>query len=272
MEVEGDGSQAPLADHSVWKLIEAFGRLIEKGGPKVTHDVLFDRISISDRIDQIIDKLEAKNGAFRFDELFDLSLPEAELRGQLVVTLLAILELARLKVIRVLASEDEETLFIAQIEGAALQEARRAKVSSDAEAMQESEAEETDASGAEAQPESGSLSASEPLPEDEALPENDALPENEPLPEDETLPENEPPPQAEPTEEDERFPDGVVISPGEPVTAGDIIPEGDAVSEGDVIEPGEVVSTTAAAPDGAPEPDTSSPASVSPSEENNEKA
>ena len=139
MEVEGDGGPAPLADHSVWKLIEAFGRLIEKAGPKVTHDVLFDRVSISARINQMIDKLEAKSGAFRFDELFDLTMPEAELRSQLVVTLLAILELARLKVIRVLAAEDAETLFIAQVEGAALQSARRARVSSDAEGMRESE-------------------------------------------------------------------------------------------------------------------------------------
>jgi len=143
MEIEGDGGAAPLADHSVWKLIEAFGRLIEKAGPKVTHDVLFDRVSISARINQMIDKLEAKAGAFRFDELFDLTLPEPELRSQLVVTLLAILELARLKVIKVLASDDAETLFIAQVEGAALEAARRAKISSDAESIRaDQEAEE----------------------------------------------------------------------------------------------------------------------------------
>jgi segregation and condensation protein A len=139
MDIEGDGGPAPFADHSVWKLIEAFGRLLEKAGPKVTHEVMFDRVSISARINQMIDKLEAKAGSFRFDELFDFSLPEAELRSQLVVTLLAILELARLKVIRVLASDDDETLFIAQVEGAALQEARRAKVSSDDESVLDEE-------------------------------------------------------------------------------------------------------------------------------------
>ena len=47
-------------------------------------------------------------GSFRFDACFDLSLPEAELRSQLVVTLLAVLELARLKVVRVLQSPDGE--------------------------------------------------------------------------------------------------------------------------------------------------------------------
>jgi segregation and condensation protein A len=136
MEIEGDAAPTPLSDHSVWKLIEAFGRLLEKAGPKVNHEVAFDRISIGSRINQLIDKLELKRGAMRFEDLFDLSLSEPELRGQLVVTLLAILELARLKVLRVLASEEDGTLFIAQVEGAALEEARRAKLTSDSESIE----------------------------------------------------------------------------------------------------------------------------------------
>jgi len=145
MEIEGEGGPAPLADHSAWKLIEAFGKLLEKAGPKVTHNVIFDRVSISSRINQVIDRLELRGGALRFDELFDLSLPEAELRSQLVVTLLAMLELARLRVVRVLASDDEQTLIIAQVEGAALEKARRAKLSSDTESVAASEEEAQEA-------------------------------------------------------------------------------------------------------------------------------
>ena len=66
--------------------------------------MVVDRVSIGDRINQLIDRLEAGGGSFRFETCFDLSLPEAELRNQVVVTLLAILELARLKVVRVLQS------------------------------------------------------------------------------------------------------------------------------------------------------------------------
>jgi len=51
-----------------------------------------------------------------------------------VVTLLAILELARLKVIRVLQAEgdgaSDETLFIAQVAGASMEAARRVAVTS----------------------------------------------------------------------------------------------------------------------------------------------
>jgi segregation and condensation protein A len=129
-EIDGGGGLAPLAEHSVWKLIESFGKLLEKAGTKLTHDVVVDRVSVSDRINQLIDRIESGGGSFRFEDCLDLSVAEPELRSQLVVTLLAVLELARLKVVRVLQSPDGETLFISQVSGAALAEARRAEVTS----------------------------------------------------------------------------------------------------------------------------------------------
>jgi chromatin segregation and condensation protein Rec8/ScpA/Scc1 (kleisin family) len=125
---------APLADHSVWKLIEAFGRILEKAGHQAaTHDVVVDRISVNDRINQLCDRLAAADGSIRFEACFDLGLSAPELRHQMVVTLLAILELARLRAVRVLQSPDEETLFITRVDGAALEAARRTRVTSAAE-------------------------------------------------------------------------------------------------------------------------------------------
>jgi len=135
-DVEGfDVEPASIADESVWKLIEAFGRILERAGagPVSTHDVVVDRVSIADRINQLVDRLQAGGGSFRFDACFDMALPEAELRNEVVVTLLAILELARLKVIRVVGAPDSETLFIAQVQGAALADARQAEVTSASE-------------------------------------------------------------------------------------------------------------------------------------------
>jgi segregation and condensation protein A len=140
MPLEGPGGEAPLAEHSVWKLIECFADLLKDAGPKVTHDVVVDRMSITERINQLIDRLEQGGGNFRFDSVVDLSLPEAELRHQIVVTLLAILELAKLKVIRVLQDRQTETFFIAQREGAPIAEARRVTASSDRSAAVEEEA------------------------------------------------------------------------------------------------------------------------------------
>ena len=44
-----DPSGRPFGDHSVWKLIEAFGKILEKAGKAPsTHDVVVDRVSIGD--------------------------------------------------------------------------------------------------------------------------------------------------------------------------------------------------------------------------------
>ena len=125
------GGDAGLAEHSVWKLIEAWAKTLEKATPQLKHEVMLDRVSISDRINQIVDRLEVGGGSFRFDSIMDLTLPELELRRQVVVTLLAVLELARLRVIRVLADAASGAFFIAQVQGAALDEARLVKVTSD---------------------------------------------------------------------------------------------------------------------------------------------
>jgi segregation and condensation protein A len=127
-----DVGPAPAADESVWKLIEAFGRILDKAGkgPVSTHDVVVDRVSIGDRINQLVDRLQGGGGSFRFESCFDLALPEAELRNQIVVTLLSILELARMKVVRVLQADDQETLFVTHIAGSDLAAARRVHVTS----------------------------------------------------------------------------------------------------------------------------------------------
>jgi segregation and condensation protein A len=126
----GDPSDLPYGEHSVWKLIEAFGKILEKTGKVSTHDVVVDRISIGARIGQLAERLRAGGGSFRFDACFDMTLPPAELRSQVVVTLLAILELARLKAVRVLQSPTDDTLFITQVSEAALEAARHITITS----------------------------------------------------------------------------------------------------------------------------------------------
>jgi segregation and condensation protein A len=137
MSLSNDAPDAPFAEQSVWKLIAAFGRILEKaGGTKKTHEVAIDRVSIGDRMGQLLDRVEKGSGSFQFESCFDLSLPELELRNQVVVTLLAILELARLKVVRVLQSPDGETLFITQAAGVTIEAARQAALTAGGESKQ----------------------------------------------------------------------------------------------------------------------------------------
>jgi segregation and condensation protein A len=121
--LEGSG-EAGYAEHSVWKLIERWAEILTKAAPQHTHDVVIDRISITDRINHVIDSLEAGSGTVRFDEIVGHDLGEAQLRHNVVVSLLAILELARLKVIRVLQDLASGAFLITRVEGAALEQAR----------------------------------------------------------------------------------------------------------------------------------------------------
>jgi segregation and condensation protein A len=186
-EVDADSlGPAVAVDESVWKLIEAFGRILDKAskGPVSTHDVVVDRVSIGDRIHQLVDRLQGGGGSFRFESCFDLALPEGELRNQVVVTLLAILELARLKVVRVLQADDQETLFITHVEGTDLEAARRVHVTSaqggvdgdideDVDAPHEASGDALAVAPVEAQSE-GSMNAEDGRPEDSQDDETDA--------------------------------------------------------------------------------------------------
>jgi segregation and condensation protein A len=127
--LQGEG-EAGLAEHSVWKLIEHWAATLKKAKPEYTHDVVIDRMSISDRINQIIDLLEAGKGMVRFEDLLGQDLPAAELRHKVVVSLLAVLELAKLHVLRILHQEATGAFFLAQVEGAAIDDARRLTVTS----------------------------------------------------------------------------------------------------------------------------------------------
>jgi segregation and condensation protein A len=118
------GDEAGFAEHSIWKLIEHWAETLSKAAPKHTHDVVIDRISISDRINQVIDKLEAGSGTVRFDDIVGHDLSEAQFRHNAVVSLLAILELARLKVVRVLQDLASGAFLLTRVEGAALEQAR----------------------------------------------------------------------------------------------------------------------------------------------------
>jgi segregation and condensation protein A len=136
MELEA-GGEAGLAEHSTWKLLEHWASVLGKAAPQHTHDVVISRISISDRINQVVDLLEAGQGTIRFDDLIGHDVPEAELRHRVVISLLAILELARLKVIRVLQDIDSGAFLISQVEGAALAQARNVQVTSAVETSPE---------------------------------------------------------------------------------------------------------------------------------------
>jgi len=100
-----DGPEG-LADVSVFKLIEALDRAIAQASPKHAHEVFTDRLTISDAIARVADVLRLQRRA-RFDEL--LSGPGGRNdRTAVISTFLAILEIAKLKLIRIFQAAHED--------------------------------------------------------------------------------------------------------------------------------------------------------------------
>src|SRR5262245_36301521 len=108
-EAVGEGvypdAVAPLAPFPVHKLIEAFDRVMRQAKLKVAHDVMIDRLSVSQKIAELTDRLEAE-GRFTFSSMFSFlrdGAPRslAEVRAEAVVTFLALLEMAQLRLVAV---------------------------------------------------------------------------------------------------------------------------------------------------------------------------
>ncbi|MFA4971631.1 MAG: segregation/condensation protein A [bacterium] len=91
-------SQGPV-EGDIYELVEAFSNILKKAPQGEFHDVAVDRISVNDRIYQIVGLLR-KGATTSIEEL----LPEAITRYDIVITFIALLEMARMKMIKVYQS------------------------------------------------------------------------------------------------------------------------------------------------------------------------
>ncbi len=80
----------------LFELIDAFQKILEKVSPDHRVDMERDRVSVQERIQQLTDQLE-KQASLTFDELF----MQNRERADVIVTFLAILEMAKLSLIRI---------------------------------------------------------------------------------------------------------------------------------------------------------------------------
>jgi segregation and condensation protein A len=96
-----------LADVSVFKLIEALDRAIKNARPETTHEILNDRLSISDAIARVVEVLRLQ-GRASFEELLSGQPGAPHGRAEVISTFLAILEMAKLKLVRIFQASVEE--------------------------------------------------------------------------------------------------------------------------------------------------------------------
>jgi segregation and condensation protein A len=102
---------APLASFSVFKLFDAFERVLKHANQAADHQVLFEKVSITERIVQLTELL-AERRRMGFDELFARQDGEAPTRMDLVVTFLALLEMCKMRVARITQDEPLGALIV----------------------------------------------------------------------------------------------------------------------------------------------------------------
>lgn len=91
---------APLAEIPLFSLVEAFQRVLDKSKVKLSHDIVADCLSLSDRIAQLSDLLTVRK-RMAFEDFFE----GATNRFDLVITFLALLEMTKLRMTRLYQSE-----------------------------------------------------------------------------------------------------------------------------------------------------------------------
>jgi len=97
----------PLAEMPLFALVEAFQRVLDRSKVRLSHDVVADRVSLSDRIGELSDVLAVRR-RMAFEELFE----GLASKFDLVITFLALLEMTRLKMTRLFQSESLGPLYV----------------------------------------------------------------------------------------------------------------------------------------------------------------
>lgn len=120
---------APLADIGLYKLLDAFQSVVNRAKLDFAREISSERINIQDRISQITEYLTTKKRVV-FEDLFD----GIATRYDLIVTFMAILEMAKMHLLRVSQDDVKSSIYV---ESALAQESSKESTEAAADAPQE---------------------------------------------------------------------------------------------------------------------------------------
>jgi len=96
---------------NLFELLEAFRQVLERVRADTVHEVILEPLSVEDKIQEILTLLGRENRSMAFHRLF----PEQASRRVIVITLLAILELVKMKRIRIFQLVPFETIRVSPL-------------------------------------------------------------------------------------------------------------------------------------------------------------
>lgn len=96
---------------SLFELLEAFRRILDKARLETFHDVTLEPITVEEKIREVLSLLQKENRSMAFHAFF----PDQASRATVVVTFLAVLELVKMKVIRIFQASAFETIRLSLI-------------------------------------------------------------------------------------------------------------------------------------------------------------
>jgi segregation and condensation protein A len=109
---QGEIQFAHSPDLSVYRLIEALAQVLERRNIDIPHEVFVERLSIGDRIAVITDRLRAMD-RITFSSLFEDLATYAD-RHRVVPTFLALLEMTKLKLVRMHQPDRHGEIYLAR--------------------------------------------------------------------------------------------------------------------------------------------------------------
>ncbi len=110
----GSDADIRLVEISVFKLIEALDRILKNAAPEIRHEVTRERVSLSDAIHTLADRLRAE-GQISLRSVFE----GERQRHRIIILFLAVLEMCKLRLIRVSQEEGvEQDLILSARQGA----------------------------------------------------------------------------------------------------------------------------------------------------------
>jgi len=95
----------------LFQLLEAFRKMLERAKPEAYHEVILDRVTVEEKVQEILSLLQREKRSLAFHRLF----PEEPSRRLIIVTFLAILELVKMKLVRIFQPTLFETIRISAV-------------------------------------------------------------------------------------------------------------------------------------------------------------